>query len=161
MKKSKKLPAIIIITGDIKSHQVFLGKKPLSAKHSQKVINHSPTGFAWGYGGSGPAQLALAILLTRTDEKTALRLYQDFKFEFVAAWPQYDFEVGIPLDAWIKKHGGKIVPNENDWGFDNEENEEGAPCGVKCLYAEGDECTCSCDGKNHGSLKVTRQLKFY
>ena len=24
--------------------------------------NHSPTGFEWGYGGSGPAQLALAIL---------------------------------------------------------------------------------------------------
>ena len=23
--------------------------------------NHSPTGFSWGYGGSGPAQLALAI----------------------------------------------------------------------------------------------------
>ena len=24
--------------------------------------NHSPTGFEWGYCGSGPAQLALAIL---------------------------------------------------------------------------------------------------
>lgn len=24
--------------------------------------NHSPTGFNWGYGGSGPAQLALALL---------------------------------------------------------------------------------------------------
>lgn len=24
--------------------------------------NHSPTGAEWGYGGSGPAQLALAIL---------------------------------------------------------------------------------------------------
>lgn len=26
------------------------------------VYNHSPTGFEWGYGGSGPAQTALAIL---------------------------------------------------------------------------------------------------
>jgi hypothetical protein len=26
------------------------------------LFNHSPTGFEWGYGGSGPAQLALAIL---------------------------------------------------------------------------------------------------
>lgn len=25
-------------------------------------VNHSPTGFAWGYLGSGPAQLAVAIL---------------------------------------------------------------------------------------------------
>jgi len=24
------------------------------------LYNHSPTGFEWGYGGSGPAQLALA-----------------------------------------------------------------------------------------------------
>lgn len=27
-------------------------------------INHSPTGFEWGYNGSGPAQLAYAILRT-------------------------------------------------------------------------------------------------
>ena len=26
------------------------------------LFNHSPTGFSWGYGGSGPAQLALARL---------------------------------------------------------------------------------------------------
>src|SRR5947209_8602479 len=26
------------------------------------LFNHSPTGFSWGYGGSGPAQLALALL---------------------------------------------------------------------------------------------------
>ena len=27
-----------------------------------QVVNHSPDGFEWGYTGSGPAQLALAIL---------------------------------------------------------------------------------------------------
>jgi len=27
-----------------------------------EIRNHSPTGFNWGYSGSGPAQLALAIL---------------------------------------------------------------------------------------------------
>ena len=26
------------------------------------VVLHSPTGFGWGYGGSGPADLALSIL---------------------------------------------------------------------------------------------------
>lgn len=30
------------------------------------VRDHSPTGFAWGYGGSGPAQLALALLIDAT-----------------------------------------------------------------------------------------------
>lgn len=43
------------------------------------LFNHSPDGFAWGYGGSGPAQLALAILadhLTRVpaDRQLARRL---------------------------------------------------------------------------------------
>lgn len=51
------------------------------------VREHSPTGFAWGYSGSGPAQLALALLTDATgDEELALRHYQDFKREVVAAW---------------------------------------------------------------------------
>jgi len=47
--------------------------------------NHSPTGFAWGYGGSGPAQLALAILChaLHSDER-AEQLYQDFKDAVIA-----------------------------------------------------------------------------
>ena len=30
-------------------------RKPLNPR--QELRNHSPTGFEWGYGGSGPAQL--------------------------------------------------------------------------------------------------------
>ena len=57
----------------------------ISPDRSQKVYNHSPTGFNWGYGGSGPSQLALAMLLVATDdEQVALRHYQDFKWAFVA-----------------------------------------------------------------------------
>ena len=47
--------------------------------------NHSPTGLEWGYGGSGPAQLALAILADHlSDPALAQNLYQDFKFNVVA-----------------------------------------------------------------------------
>jgi hypothetical protein len=54
---------------------------------SQKVWNHSPGGFNWGYGGSGPAQLALAILLDVTgDEKLAVEHHQAFKWAFVSGW---------------------------------------------------------------------------
>src|SRR5262245_11238444 len=46
------------------------------------LANHSPTGFEWGYAGSGPAQLALAILVDATgDDLLALPLHQRFKFE--------------------------------------------------------------------------------
>jgi hypothetical protein len=51
------------------------------------VRNHSPTGFEWGYGGSGPAQLALALLLDATgDEAIALQHYQTYKRRVVAGW---------------------------------------------------------------------------
>lgn len=50
--------------------------------------NHSPTGFEWGYGGSGPAQLALALLADHfAHGERALELYQDFKFAVVANLP--------------------------------------------------------------------------
>jgi hypothetical protein len=52
------------------------------------MVNHSPTGIAWGYGGSGPAQCALAILIDyQSDEERARALYQDFKFKVVARFP--------------------------------------------------------------------------
>lgn len=57
----------------------------LYADRSQRIRNHSPDGFEWGYEGSGPAQLALAILLDATDDREiAEDNYQDFKRQFVA-----------------------------------------------------------------------------
>ena len=49
---------------------------------------HSPTGFEWGYGGSGPAQLSLALLADALgDDEKAVRLHQPFKWEVVARLP--------------------------------------------------------------------------
>jgi hypothetical protein len=49
------------------------------------IRNHSPTGSAWGYGGSGPAQLALALLADALgDDTLAEQYYQEFKREVVA-----------------------------------------------------------------------------
>ena len=49
---------------------------------------HSPTGFEWGYGGSGPAQLALALLAHCMDDETALRFYHEFTRKVIAALPR-------------------------------------------------------------------------
>src|SRR5258706_13026318 len=47
--------------------------------------NHSPTGFEWGYPGSGPAQLALAVIADHLrDDAEAVRLHQEFKRAVVA-----------------------------------------------------------------------------
>jgi len=56
------------------------------------IGNHSPTGFEWGYGGSGPAQLALALVADcMGDELAYPSIYQTVKFKLVAHFPP---------DAW-------------------------------------------------------------
>lgn len=52
--------------------------------------NHSPDGFEWGYNGSGPAQLALALLLDCTEDATfAVDLHQRLKEALVVALPKH------------------------------------------------------------------------
>lgn len=58
-----------------------------------ELRNHSPTGFEWGYGGSGPAQLALAILADYLgDDTAALERYQRYKEVVV---------VRLPYRSWV------------------------------------------------------------
>jgi hypothetical protein len=72
------------------------------------IFIHSKDGFEWGYGGSGPADLALAILAHHLGEgerqvlgywkrpivgyrgkgSQAVDLHQDFKCRTVVSWPQ-------------------------------------------------------------------------
>jgi hypothetical protein len=69
--------------------------------------NHSPTGFEWGYGGRGPAQLALALLAdVLGDDATAELLYQKFKWECIAiikadAWTMVEADVR----DWVRRQG--------------------------------------------------------
>lgn len=70
--------------------------------------NHSPTGFEWGYGGSGPAQLALAILADcLEDDERALDLHQGFKSYVVARLPE---KVPWSMDeSYVKKIAGELA----------------------------------------------------
>jgi hypothetical protein len=45
----------------------------LSPDRSLDVVNHSPSGFEWGYAGSGPAQLACGLLLDYYDDESFVR----------------------------------------------------------------------------------------
>ena len=96
------------IRGIKTTRQVFVDGEELSPVRSQQVMNHSPDGFNWGYGGSGPAQLALAILLhTGMHQETALALYQEFKWDVIAKLPYSDFEIDIDFDEWL----GRSAPS--------------------------------------------------
>jgi len=65
------------------SASVTVNGAPLAPRNDLR--NHSPDGFEWGYGGSGPAQLALAICADSLgDDRRALSVYQEFKFRMIA-----------------------------------------------------------------------------
>jgi len=88
----------IKLKGNWNTKEVWLNGAELDPRPSQKIRNHSPDGFNWGYGGSGPAQLALAICMVLYGEtgKVPAR-YQEFKFKYIATLPQSDFDVEVDI----------------------------------------------------------------
>ena len=68
------------------------------------IREHSPTGFQWGYSGSGPAQLALALLFDVIgDREIAERYYQSFKREFVVGFPASWSITGTQIREFVAK----------------------------------------------------------
>lgn len=92
------------IDGIFDTKEVFVDGKRLDPKDSQAIINHSPDGFNWGYQGSGPAQLALAILLDCLGRETALKYYQKFKLTIISRLPPENFTRYINMKFW--QNGG-------------------------------------------------------
>lgn len=71
-------------------------RRRLDPDRSLDVVRHSPSGFEWGYGGSGPAQLACALLLDYYDDAAFAREhYQAFKNAVVSG-----LACDGPDDAW-------------------------------------------------------------
>ena len=85
--------------------EVTVAGSRLNPGPSLELRNHSPTGFAWGYPGSGAAQLALAILLALGLKPIdAERYHQDFKRDFLVPLPAESFRLPIGLVArWIEE----------------------------------------------------------
>lgn len=84
---------------------VLINGRALHPRRSQAIINHSPDGFSWGYQGSGPAQLALAILLETpgVSAEQARALYIDFMNEHLVPLPNNgDFTLNLDVEDWAK-----------------------------------------------------------
>ena len=74
--------------------------------------NHSPDGFQWGYSGSGPAQLALAILADHLgDDERAIEFYQQFKRERIATIRENEWEL---TDAVISRWWADYASKNSD-----------------------------------------------
>jgi Family of unknown function (DUF6166) len=81
------------------------------------LSNHSPTGFEWGYPGSGPAQLALAILADFLgDDVRAVALHQEFKFDPINPIADDEFCTSDDmLERWCRHDAGTgRYPEERD-----------------------------------------------
>jgi hypothetical protein len=89
---------------DERWYQVFLNGKIFDHSSSLQVCNHSPDGFSWGYYGSGPSQLALAILLEEIGDK-AVDFYMSFKDEIIAKCQHEGFTLtSAQVAEWVAKH---------------------------------------------------------
>jgi hypothetical protein len=106
-------------TGEVRV--VYLSDRHRGSRPLRHIVLHSPAGIAWGYEGSGPADLALSILCDVLGERpTPKQLmygqfkaqphYQAFKRQFVAGW-----EMGKPFDVdseavivWLRNRGVEV-----------------------------------------------------
>lgn len=71
----------------------------------------SPTGFAWGYSGSGPAALAHSILAAMFGDRIADVHFQNFKSQMIAP---IDGDRGFIMSAadvadWLRAQGFSVV----------------------------------------------------
>lgn len=78
----------IIANNEWEIHVARNGKLPTPLNPRLGVSNHSPTGYAWGYAGSGPAQTALALVCDVVGIRRAKPIYQTFKFRHIATLPK-------------------------------------------------------------------------
>lgn len=78
----------------------------------RQIYRHSPTGYNFGYGGSGPADWALNICLLLVHADDAYNLYQKFKFQFVAVGESDNERLEIPradAEQWFREQGVNLL----------------------------------------------------
>lgn len=106
------------------------------------LFNHSPTGFAWGYLGSGPAQLALAILADCFDDKIALDYHHPFKDQVIQHKTGGTWSISEEyVRGWLKGHVGDMnklveqipevdIINGEDWDTPDHAPHNGEPAEI-------------------------------
>lgn len=73
------------------------------------ICLHSPDGFQWGYGGSGPADTALAILADVVGREQAELLHQSFKWAFIAKASDVLCIPEAAIKEWLRVEERKVA----------------------------------------------------
>lgn len=94
---------------------VFIEAEDGAITRLKHEVHHSPDGFSWGYGGSGPADLARSLLADYLGYVPPPAVYQEFKRQYVARWEQ-----GKPwqlssaaIEAWLAQSDHKERLNQH------------------------------------------------
>jgi len=104
---------------DYDSQSIYRGQRDTTAPVGEEVdvtvdgtpldyrfdlLSASPSGFEWGYGGSGPAQLAIAILAHAYGDEFAKSNYQRLKDRIISELPEDEWSLTISdLDVWRRE----------------------------------------------------------
>lgn len=78
----------------------------------RQIYSHSPAGYNFGYGGSGPADWALNVCLLLVHADDAYQHHQNFKWQFVAVQGDDGERLEIPradAEQWFRDLGVKLL----------------------------------------------------
>lgn len=133
----RRVPNIIVMALDEGTKKARM----LNPCHSQAIKNHSPDGYNWGYGGSGPSQLALALLLDaigltpieqrpspETAPVLAERWYQVFKNDHVSQWGEDTWRISqAEIMGWLRATVAQAATKREQYSIDMKFPKEGQP----------------------------------
>lgn len=96
LRGAKKMDWQVVVDASKSADRVY----PLPVRLEK--VNHSPDGFSWGYNGSGPSQLAFALLYDVTDSEWFTRQnYMHFREQVISRLDQNRDHVLKELDIRI------------------------------------------------------------
>ena len=108
---------VTTVKGEWSSRRGGVDDGELSPQRSQQLVYHPRNGFNWGYGGSGPAQLSLTLLLLFVSEQNAIHLHKYFKWKYIATLPEGDIKLNSEqidtMRKWTKEQGVEIKEDTN------------------------------------------------
>lgn len=81
---------------------VLKNREVLTPDASRRILDLNPDGFEWGHNGSGPSQLALALLLESTGNPTmAKNMYFMLKGDVISKLSREWIMSQEFLQAWV------------------------------------------------------------
>jgi hypothetical protein len=132
------------------------------------IRNHSPDGFEWGYGGSGPAQLALALCVDalRREGKPwpvqrAQRIYQHLKADVIASHHEEQWRLSwYDVTQYVERMEAGLGPLElATCDIHSDEKFPFSEFCPKCLAAE--QATCPHCGETRDSAPQYENCKNF